>query len=234
MKPLFDTREALAPVGTKDWAVFCRNKMQVSVDRDRQSEDQFNDYWSEFLENRGWEPLGFKDYREFAMSKRPDGLAMTQRQFLILCEHAVASDADKIASAKEKPLAVAGAPEGNKNAIKDRIAAAKTEPLTCVGTENKPNNVRIDYGNDTSYTLRRLARDNPEMLDRIESGELSVNAAAIAAGIRKKATSAEVCVKAFYKTEDRLPVVSEIVKSLAPHERAWLIDLLSQLKEPTQ
>jgi hypothetical protein len=123
--------------------------------------------------------------------------------------------------------------------IKAKVEAARKKPLADVGPPTKEErgnvcNANIAKGGTVDYTLRRLARDNPEMLNRIESGELSVNAAAIAAGIRKKATPAEVCVKAFYKTDDRLSVVSEIVKSLASHERAWLIDLLSQLKEPTQ
>jgi hypothetical protein len=46
--------------------------------------------------------------------------------------------------------------------------------------ESRPDNVMsTKYGNDTTYTLRRLARDNPELLDKIEAGELSVNQAVI-------------------------------------------------------
>ena len=43
-------------------------------------------------------------------------------------------------------------------------------------------------GNNTTATntLRRLARDNPDILSRVESGELSPHAAAVEAGIRKK------------------------------------------------
>lgn len=68
---------------------------------------------------------------------------------------------------------------------------AREKPLADVGEigngrkdESRGNNVTsTDRGNATDYTLRRLARDNPELLDRIEAGELSVNAAAIQAGI---------------------------------------------------
>jgi len=120
--------------------------------------------------------------------------------------------------------------------IKAKVADARKKPLLPddvkegrpKSSERSVDNVNTSKGgNATDYTLRRLARDCPEMLDRIESGELSVNAAAIAAGIRKKATPAEVCVKAFGKVDDRLSVVSEIVKSLQPHERSWLMDLLT-------
>lgn len=134
----------------------------------------------------------------------------------------------KIASAKADPLAVAGAPEGNQNAVKKKIDEAKADPLVEPGSKNNPNNVRVDYGNATDYTLRRLARDCPEMLDKIEAGELSVNAAAIAAGIRKKATPEEVCIKAFAKAQNRLQVFQSLISELEPHEvqvvSMWLKD----------
>ena len=41
-------------------------------------------------------------------------------------------------------------------------------------------------GNGKDYTLRRLMRDHPELLERVKSGELSANAAAIEAGFREK------------------------------------------------
>jgi hypothetical protein len=53
-----------------------------------------------------------------------------------------------------------------------------------------------------------------------------VNAAAIAAGIRKKPTPEEVCVKAFGKVENRLNTLKRIVDLLAPHERAVVRDWL--------
>jgi hypothetical protein len=230
MKPLFDTTEALAPVGSKDWAIWCRKKMQASVDKDRQSEDQFHDYWTEFLENRGWEPLGFKNYQEFALCKRPDGLGMTKRQYLILCENAVQSREDEVADAKAKPLAARGGQEGNKNAIKVRITEAKADPLAKVGHKNEVDNVNFVFkgGNQTTYTLRRLARDYPELLDRIESGELSVNAAAIQAGIRKKPSQAEICVKAFRKCENKLVVFKVILDEMEPFEVAALRELCTE------
>lgn len=44
----------------------------------------------------------------------------------------------------------------------------------------------LGKGNSTDYTLRRLARERPDLLDKFESGEISANAAAIAAGFRVK------------------------------------------------
>jgi hypothetical protein len=58
--------------------------------------------------------------------------------------------------------------------------------------ESRVDNVNSTKGgNDTTYALRRLARDNPALLDKIEAGELSVNQAAIQAGIRKKPQPSE-------------------------------------------
>jgi len=96
--------------------------------------------------------------------------------------------------------------------ITAKISAAKDEPLNAWGNRDGENNSRnkdrvdnvnpVKGGNSTDYTLRRLARDCPEMLDRIESGELSVNAAAIAAGIRKVDTPDEKALKALRKADN--------------------------------
>jgi hypothetical protein len=59
------------------------------------------------------------------------------------------------------------------------------------GDEVNHDNVMIDHktgteqGNSTSYTLRRLARNHPELLERFAAGELTANQAAIKAGFRK-------------------------------------------------
>jgi hypothetical protein len=92
------------------------------------------------------------------------------------------------------------------------------------------DNIKVSNkgGTDTDYTLRRLARDAPEMLDKIEAGELSVNAAAIKAGIRKKPTKAEVCVAAFRKAENRLEVLRMIASELEPHEAAVVRDWITE------
>jgi hypothetical protein len=98
--------------------------------------------------------------------------------------------------------------------------------------EENLDNVKVlnKGGNDTDYTLRRIARDCPEMLDKIEAGELTVNAAAIAAGIRKKPTKAEVCLAAFRKSENRLEPLRQIVAELEPFEAAivrdWILERL--------
>ena len=93
------------------------------------------------------------------------------------------------------------------------------------GRGNKTDgNTNCLNGTTVDYTLRRLARDKPELLDAIERGELSVNAAAIQAGIRKKPTPEEVCVREWKKTSNRLEVLRSIALTLQPHEWAYLMD----------
>ena len=96
----------------------------------------------------------------------------------------------KVAAAKERPLAKHGGQEGNENAAKARVDEAKANPLPIPrpGQKNEVDNINSVCmgGTSADYTLRRLARDAPEMLDRVESGELTVNQAAIEAGIRKR------------------------------------------------
>lgn len=76
----------------------------------------------------------------------------------------------------------AGAPNGNRNAAKDK-------------ENNNSDNIRIDLprgktlgdigGTSREYTVARLERDRPDLAARVESGEMSANAAAREAGFRK-------------------------------------------------
>lgn len=93
-----------------------------------------------------------------------------------------------------------------------------------------PDNVRnlSSGGNDTEYTLRRLARDHEEILAKVKSGELSVNQAAITAGIRKKPSQEEIAVKAFRKADDKLNALKQMIESLAECERRIVMEWLSK------
>jgi hypothetical protein len=53
-------------------------------------------------------------------------------------------------------------------------------------TSRSDNITTVHRGTERTYTLRRLARDRPDLVSRIRDGELSANAAAIEAGFRKR------------------------------------------------
>jgi hypothetical protein len=121
------------------------------------------------------------------------------------------------------------------DAVKAQVADAKDNPLPIddqkinprnpngrKGKESVDNVNRLRGGNDTPYTLRRLARDCPELLDKIEAGELSVNQAAIQAGIRKRPSALDQLRATWRKaTEDeREAFLREIEASLAMFRKA--------------
>jgi hypothetical protein len=74
--------------------------------------------------------------------------------------------------ARDEPLGKVGRPEGTKKE----------------GTNNVDNVNISQGGNSRGYLLRRLARDEPALLDKIKSGEMSTHRAAITAGIIKVPT----------------------------------------------
>lgn len=122
---------------------------------------------------------------------------------------------DEIVALNDGPGKPKGAPGGNQ--------------YTIANVDNVNKSERLRGGNDTEYTLRRLKRDAPEMLEAIKRGELSVNAAAIKAGIRKKPTPEEQCVKAFRKCDNRLVPLKVIVESLESHEMSVVMDWIKEM-----
>ena len=88
----------------------------------------------------------------------------------------------KVRRQLELELRVANAKAQNQN----RSQGTRTDLL--------PGNARKLGGagqNTVAHILRRLLRERPDLVQRIESGEFSVNAAAILAGFRKQPTSLE-------------------------------------------
>ena len=80
-------------------------------------------------------------------------------------------------------------------------------------------------GNSSKADFRKLP---PELQQKVATKEVSLNAAAIQAGIRKKPTPAEIVVKTFAKVENRLETLRTIVQALSDAERQvvkdWLTD----------
>jgi hypothetical protein len=67
-------------------------------------------------------------------------------------------------------------------------------------------------GNSKAYTLRRLAKDFPELSAKVERGEMTANAAAIKAGFRK--------------VRSPLEQVEALIPKLSPAEKRHLLSLL--------
>lgn len=131
----------------------------------------------------------------------------------------VGFDADLLA---EKCKAVK-AERDNGQGLAKRGRPSKEEP-------RKGDNITLSVrGTSTEYTLRRLARDgHDELLDAIANEEISVNAAAIQVGYRKKKTPEELVIANFRKCEQRLEAVRGVLSALEPHERLIVIDWLKE------
>jgi len=90
--------------------------------------------------------------------------------------------------------------------------AAKAEevPLRGVGAPTAEETANVDNvnispvgGNQATYLARRIARDRPDILERMKAGEYrSVRAAAIDAGIVKVPTALELLRRAWAKASD--------------------------------
>jgi hypothetical protein len=113
-----------------------------------------------------------------------------------------------------------------------KIAEARAKPLAEHGGDRKSEdqgcNTTLKTRGTVDYTLKRLARDAPELLDAIERRELTVNQAAIKAGFRRKPSPEEACIKAFNKCESKLVVAQKIIKHLDAHEREVVRDWLEE------
>jgi hypothetical protein len=79
------------------------------------------------------------------------------------------------------------------------------------------------HGNaDSGYLADRLARDAPEQYERVRAGDLSINAAAVAAGIRPRRVS--VC------TDDAASAARSLHRNMPPVEFTTLIDEAIKLR----
>lgn len=121
-----------------------------------------------------------------------------------------------------KPLAGCGWPTDKVEAlIKDdpQTLALWREAVTpAKHAHHDSDNITITPGRGTarSYTLSRLKREKPKLFQRVVSGELSANAAAIEAGFRRKLTPFEQVLKLIPKLNDseKLELTMDLLASL--------------------
>jgi hypothetical protein len=176
--------------------------------------DHYKRHWDGLHEK--W--VGCETFKQFMESSPPDGLGLGDKakEEIKILERGGVPGAERILAAwyADQPLPKDDQKENPRN------------PNGRKGKESSNNITRLNRGTDTTYTLRRLARDAPEILSKVQSGELSVNQAAIAAGIRKKPTPEETTLKAFSRATERLLVLRSIVDTLTDSERQILKDWL--------
>lgn len=90
------------------------------------------------------------------------------------------------------------------------------------------NNVTLKpvRGNSDTYLRRRLRRDNPELADQVDSGELSPNAAAVQAGFKPKTFTV--------RADRAASIVATLRRQLPPEVLTSVVNLLKKSCETEQ
>ncbi len=78
-------------------------------------------------------------------------------------------------------------------------------------------------GTSESYAIRRLKRDHSELAEKVVSGEMSANAAAIQAGFRKKTLSIPLEPRGMARTLRRHLTEDQIEDLIAELARSGLV-----------
>ena len=123
-----------------------------------------------------------------------------------------------------------GAEVGFDHAVQEGIKVAKVQAeeisqgtRTDLKDETSLYDNEVRQGTSKSYLLRRMARDFPEVLDQIETGEFkSTRQAAIHCGIIKVKTPLEIALAAFRKLtgEEKEIFEKEVMMRFGTHENA--------------
>jgi hypothetical protein len=211
-----------ADLGTKPWARAVAREIRCTAenfDTDVQSLQE----WIEIAaEHQAWRVLGYISLDTFLVIE-----ANFSQSIIDAIRSAKGGTVgDAIKQARDNPLAG----HGGDRSVGDAIKEARDNPLASHGERvEQGSNATLKQDRSNDYTLRRLARDKPELLDAVERGELSVNAAAIKAGIRKKPTQAEVCSKAFRKCdqEQQVEILRILFRKCDHEQRVEILRILN-------
>jgi len=137
--------------------------------------------WQSYVDAVNGKTVTFQSMNEFLT--HPDGLAVADLGLFQRCIKVVASSTAQVAGTAKRLLA-----QLKELGMED--APFTAEPLAAHGGDHSEQVDIVSLlqgGNSQAYLLRRIARDQPELLDQIGEGKpfKSVRAAAIEAGIVK-------------------------------------------------
>jgi hypothetical protein len=171
-----------ASPGSHDWAVAMRREIHVSLHSAVSSADHLSVMVRLMEEHRGYRELEddsgreFPSFEAFCVCRPPYGLGYRKDDIDRIVRERQQS-VEQIADAAT-PLSTPGGQAGNTNAAKEAES----------GEENEVDNIKFvsQGGTQAEYLAARIARDRPDILERMKLGEFSsVRAAAREAGIVK-------------------------------------------------
>ena len=162
-----------------------------------------NEMWQERVVQATGEVVTFDDFRSFINTHPPEGLGASLDMLKRMCDE----DPDALRLLRE---VVTDSHGGDR---KSEDAQIKTD------------NISLDakHGTSKDYTLDRIAREDPDLYEKVVADEMSAHAAAIEAGFRTKTVSVPV-----HKGGE--PQIERAARSLAKHFNGSLDALIEQLK----
>lgn len=146
-----------APAGSRSWCLYTANEIRKMLYDKQQLGARLHDYVSAFQERQGWQELGFLTWEDFCV-----------KRLQVRADEVEAEARARIAAIAEsvKPLAAQGRPTGDEKHNNYNVFSCEVQ------------------GTDPEYLTARIARDRPDILERMKAGEYkSVRSAAIDAGI---------------------------------------------------
>lgn len=129
--------------------------------------------WRERFVTQTKQVIVFKSFREFVEADPPEGLKTSVSLLLRICTDYEDMEAVSLISTE------VGGSKGNPTGNNQHRGNVSNTNISSVD-EDKPAR-----GDTTDYTVRRLAKQRPDIHAKLLAGELSPNAAAIEAGFRK-------------------------------------------------
>lgn len=135
-----------------------------------------SDMWRDRIVRQTGQQATFKRFRDFVEAYPPEGLRTTISMLIQICN--TYGDMEAVAMIAQVEAGDTGNPTGN-----NQHTNSGTVDIIHNSTNGK---TRTDTGTSTVGTMRRLAKDAPELHKAVVSGELSPNAAALQAGFRRR------------------------------------------------
>lgn len=170
-----------APVGSRPWCLYVANQIRTTLYDAQQSGARLRNLIEAFKKNQGFQELGFLSWEDFCQKRlqsQAEELEATINKRIAAQEMAERYEA--------KPLN-GHLPEGGSNPMGLGGKTGKTiDTLYYNVSMPVPDEISSQQGTSPSYLTRRIARDRPDIIQRMKAGEFtSVHAAAKEAGIVK-------------------------------------------------
>jgi hypothetical protein len=185
-----------APPGSRDWAIAVRLELQFTLNNVKGDAEHLDDMIALIREHQGYRQLTnrkgrpFLSYESFCVEPQPFGLGYRTEDINRIIGERRATARAKDRAEQATPLKAVGAPLGNQNALKVAAEPIDDLPLMQSAAKNNVRNTNIESRKGRSetadYLTARIARDRPDIFDRMRADEFSsVRQAALAAGIIK-------------------------------------------------